>query len=61
MAKNDQKTMMDLATDDKRRFKIRSHDGFELLKMILDDNPALKQRVLYFIERTLGKKPEARK
>lgn len=39
----------------KGKYKIRAHDGLELMKIILDDNPALKQRVLYYLERTLGK------
>lgn len=35
--------------------KIRTSDDLELLRIILDDNGPLRDRVLRFIEKSLGK------
>lgn len=41
--------------DPKKRRAFQSHDEFELLQIILDENPALRQRILKTIEKQLGK------
>ncbi|MEY3903271.1 MAG: hypothetical protein RL189_2577 [Pseudomonadota bacterium] len=53
--------------DPKKKRAFRSHDDVELLKIILDENPPLRQRILRTIEKHLGKqrlaasKPPAKK
>lgn len=41
--------------DPKKKRAFRTHDDFELLKVILDESPPLRQRVLRMIEKHLGK------
>lgn len=43
------------AQDPKKKRAFRTHDDFELLKVILDENLPLRQRVLRTIEKHLGK------
>lgn len=45
-----------LEHDPKKKRAFRTNDDIELLKIILDDNPTLRQRILRNIEKQLGKK-----
>lgn len=40
--------------------KIRTKDDLELLRIILDENPVLKNRVQHFLVKSLGKKPNSK-
>lgn len=40
----------------KRGFKVRSTNDLQLLAMILDEDPLLRERVLRFLEGQLGKR-----
>ena len=41
--------------DPKKKRAFRTHDDLELLQIILEENPALRQRILKTIEKQLGK------
>lgn len=66
MAEND-KAKGKLEHEPKKKRPFRTHDDFELLKIILDENQPLRQRILRTIEKHLGKqrlaasKPPAKK
>lgn len=59
------KNKLEHAPKKKRAF--RTEDDFELFNMIIDENPALRQRIIRTIEKHLGKqrlaasKPSAKK
>ncbi len=42
--------------DQSKSKRIRTTDDLELIKLILEANPPLKTRVLYFLEKYLGKR-----
>lgn len=54
MAENN-KSKANTVHDPKKKRAFRSHDDLELLQIILDENPALRQRILKTIEKQLGK------
>lgn len=53
--------------DPRKKRAFRTNDDLELIQIILDENPALRQRILRTIEKHLGKqrlmasKPPAKK
>jgi hypothetical protein len=54
--KPDDKASSGKSSSIKPGFKVRTSDDLQLLSMILDENPALRQKVLRYVEMQLGKK-----
>lgn len=41
--------------DPRKKRAFRTHDDLELIKVILEENPALRQRIIRTMEKQLGK------
>jgi hypothetical protein len=54
--KKPEKSKSDKDGEKPKSKRIRTTDDLELIKIILEENPPLKTRVLYFLETFLGKR-----